>query len=172
VCYPIWRWRVSRKLSVSGHMLYNNFDLFFNKELHYGELVRKFRFTLHILIFRFYVAAWKVRNSELNVTNYLRIIFIYHSSPSFHLISTPYILCSWNQSINQKVCMISPFLLLFYFIFSPFHKVNCPKPRNKNVSSPQSSLKSFSSLQLQLTSIRNKQVISYSRSSLEFFTPH
>jgi hypothetical protein len=28
-------------------MLYNIFDLFFNKESHYGQLVREFRFALY-----------------------------------------------------------------------------------------------------------------------------
>jgi hypothetical protein len=32
-------------------MLYNIFDLFFNKESRYGELVREFRFILFLLIF-------------------------------------------------------------------------------------------------------------------------
>jgi hypothetical protein len=31
---------------VTEHMLANIFDLFFNKESHYGELVREFRFIL------------------------------------------------------------------------------------------------------------------------------
>jgi hypothetical protein len=44
IAWAIWRWRVPWKLNVTGHMLYNIFDLFFNKESHYGELVLKFHF--------------------------------------------------------------------------------------------------------------------------------
>jgi hypothetical protein len=48
VCYPIWRWSVSRKLIVSRYVLCNIFDLFLsNKELHYDEILRDFRFTLY-----------------------------------------------------------------------------------------------------------------------------
>jgi hypothetical protein len=43
---PIWRWCISRKLSVSGHMLYRIFEFFFNKEPHYLVLVGEFCFTL------------------------------------------------------------------------------------------------------------------------------
>jgi hypothetical protein len=48
IACAIWRWRVSWKLNVTGHMLYDIFDLFFNKESHYGDLVREFRFTPYI----------------------------------------------------------------------------------------------------------------------------
>jgi hypothetical protein len=35
---PIWRWRVPRKLSVSGHVFCNMFVLFLKKESHYESL--------------------------------------------------------------------------------------------------------------------------------------
>jgi hypothetical protein len=39
IACTIWQWRGSWKLNITGHMLYNIFDFFFNKESHYGQLV-------------------------------------------------------------------------------------------------------------------------------------
>jgi hypothetical protein len=50
IACAIWRWRLSWKLNVTGHMLYNIFDLFSNEESHYEELVREFRFAMYILL--------------------------------------------------------------------------------------------------------------------------
>jgi hypothetical protein len=50
VCYSNWGWHASRKLSVSGHMLHDTFNLLFNKESWYRKLVCKLHFILHIYI--------------------------------------------------------------------------------------------------------------------------
>lgn len=46
VSCPLWQWRVSRKLNVSGPTLYCMFDPLFNKESHCGEFVREFLFVV------------------------------------------------------------------------------------------------------------------------------
>lgn len=70
VGYPIWWWLVSRKLRVSGHMLYIIIDLFSNNESHYGELVREFRFILCVRACMFvcvYIYIYNCnRNKESN----------------------------------------------------------------------------------------------------------
>jgi hypothetical protein len=35
--YSFWRRRVSRKLNVSGYILFNIFDMYFKALAHYGE---------------------------------------------------------------------------------------------------------------------------------------
>jgi hypothetical protein len=51
IACAIWRWWLFWKLNVIGHMLYNIFYIFFNKEWHYGELCASF-VSLCILIRR------------------------------------------------------------------------------------------------------------------------
>jgi hypothetical protein len=46
----VWQWRVSRKIIVSGHMLWNILELRFNKESHYGQLVRNLSYHFYIFI--------------------------------------------------------------------------------------------------------------------------
>jgi hypothetical protein len=47
VSRPILRWHSSRKLNVSEHTSLNTLQITFNKASQYGELLCKFRFSLH-----------------------------------------------------------------------------------------------------------------------------
>ena len=42
------KWRVFRKIIISGHMLWNIFELWFNKESHYGQLVCSLSYHFYI----------------------------------------------------------------------------------------------------------------------------
>jgi hypothetical protein len=50
IAWAIWHWRMCWKLNVIGHTSSALSTCFFNKELHHGDLVREFIFTLYTYI--------------------------------------------------------------------------------------------------------------------------
>jgi len=63
------------KLNVSGHILHNIFNLFFNKVSHYRKLVIKFILTLYPLFF--------IILSDLALGIVLLLNFVGHSMQNF-----------------------------------------------------------------------------------------
>jgi hypothetical protein len=91
IAWTIWRWRVSWKLDVTGHVVLY-FRLVFNEKSHYGELVREFRsilYKVHVKLLHcvLKLVLFNEETQSLHEANRLNKTLKHSASPSKRLQS-------------------------------------------------------------------------------------